>query len=120
MISLAVFIPVSGWGGRQIWHTFAVRLCHFGLYWCLLRPVLALPQPDAVCHRAFCAGHCGSDDGTRRASGRPEELRQARPGERHRVNDYVGAHRACSRFARQRFSHHLSLVALDILAQHPD
>lgn len=118
MISLAVFIPISGWV-RQTWHTFGVRLCRFGLYWRLCS-VLALPQPEAVCHRAFCARHYGSDDGARRASA---VLKNCDKRDLVSAIAWIttpGAHRTCSRFACRRFSRHLSFVALDIFSQHPD
>ena len=64
MISLAVFIPVSGWvadryGTRSV---FAYAVLGF------------IGTSDAVCRRALLARRCGSDDGTCGAVGSVEEL----------------------------------------------
>ena len=119
LLSLAVFIPASGWtadrfGARMV---FAIAIAVFmvGSIGCALSTNIT-----AFRDRTHPARHGRSDDDAGRAAGAAALDRQERARQRDDVGDGAGADRTGDRSAARRFHHHLFLLALDFSDQHPD
>ena len=119
LLSLAVFIPASGWtadrfGARMVFRV-AIAVFMVGSIGCALSHI---PRPFR--DRAHPAGHRRRDDDPGRATGAAALDRQERAGERDGLGHDPGADRPGDRPAARRLHHHLFFLALDLPDQHSD
>ena len=119
LLSLAVFIPASGWtadrfGARMV---FAIAI---GVFMLGIDRLRAVAERHPFRDRAHPAGHGRRDDDAGRAAGAAALDRQERAGQCDGLGDGAGADRAGDRPAARRLHHHLFLLALDLPDQHPD
>ena len=119
LLSLAVFIPASGWtadrfGARMVF-SIADRRVHGGL-----DRLRAVVLGHRFRDRAHPAGHRRRDDDAGRAAGAAALDRQERAGQCDGLGHGAGAGRAGDRSAARRLHHHLFDLALDLPDQHSD
>ena len=119
LLSLAVFIPASGWtadrfGARTVFRA-AIAVFMLGSIGCALSSSLTRLRD-----RAHRAGHGRRDDDAGRTAGAGALDRQERAGQRHGLGHHAGADRAGARAAARRLHHHLLDLALDLPDQHAD
>ncbi len=119
LLSLAVFIPASGWtadrfGARMVF-SIAIGVFMLGSIGCALSTSVTRFRD-----RAHPAGPRRRDDDAGRAAGAAALDRQERAGQCDGVGDGAGADRPGDRPAARRLHHHLFLLALDLPDQHPD
>ena len=119
LLSLAVFIPISGWtadrfGTRTVFRA-AIAVFVLGSIGCA-----AVAIGHAICDRAHRSGHGRRDDDARRPPGAGPHHRSPRTGRCHGVGFDPGDGRPAARSAAWRLHHHLCVVALDLSDQCAD
>ena len=118
-LSLAVFIPISGWvanrfGTRRV---FASAIGVFTLGSFLVRRLDQYPRAGGVPHPA---GLRRRHDAARGPAHHGAHLRQIRAHPRHELRRHSRARRPDARAAARRIDHRLFSLERDFLRQHPD
>ena len=116
LLSVAVFIPVSGWvadrfGGRTVFRA-AIALFTLGSVLCGSER-----QRGRAHRRAGAAGLRRRHDGAGRAARPVPQRRALAAGAHHGLSAGAGAARPGARAADRRLHHHLFLLALDLSGQ---
>ena len=119
LLSLAVFIPLSGWmadhfGARTVFRA-AIVVFTVGSVCCALVDTL----PELVLARDAAGARRRHDDAGR-AAGHSAHRAQGRAGQRHGLSHHPGAARPGVRPAARRLHRHLLVLALDLPDQRAD
>ncbi len=119
LLSLAIFIPASGWTADRFGARTRVPRRHRRVHDRLDR-LRAVGLAHRLRHRAHRAGHGRRHDDPGRPHGAGAQRAQAGSGQRHGLGDGAGDDRAGAGAAGRRFHHHLFHLALDLHHQPAD